>query len=106
MTKREAAETQKARLPSSGSRYPGVHGKVVDWAEHVLGGHALCPRSLYRQDRAVLGSPDGSRDPRSRAERLENWELQAAETIRRERKRNEAQHLVVVQLARARILGL
>ena len=52
------------------------------------------------------GSPDGSRDPRSRAERLENWELQAAETIRRERKRNEAQHLVVVQLARARILGL
>ena len=36
MTKRKAPETQGARLPSPGSRYPGVHGKTVDWAEHVF----------------------------------------------------------------------
>lgn len=36
MTKRKARETQKARLPSPGSRYSGVHGKIVDWAEHVF----------------------------------------------------------------------
>jgi hypothetical protein len=24
------------RLPAPGSRYPGVHGKIVDWAEHVF----------------------------------------------------------------------
>jgi hypothetical protein len=27
---------QKGRLPSPGSRYPGVHGKIVDWAEHIF----------------------------------------------------------------------
>ena len=36
MTERKAPETQKARLPSPGSRYPGVHGKIVDWAEHAF----------------------------------------------------------------------
>ncbi len=36
MTKRKAPETQEARLPSHGSRYPGVHGKTVDWAEHAF----------------------------------------------------------------------
>jgi hypothetical protein len=36
MTKLKASETQKARLPSPRSRYPGVHGKVVDWVEHVF----------------------------------------------------------------------
>ena len=36
MAKRKAPATQKARLPSPGSRYPGVQGKIVDWAEHVF----------------------------------------------------------------------
>ena len=36
MTKRKSPVTQKAKLPSPGSRYPGVHGKIVDWAEHVF----------------------------------------------------------------------
>jgi hypothetical protein len=36
MTKRIAPEMQKGRLPSPGSRYPGVHGKIVDWAEHIF----------------------------------------------------------------------
>lgn len=36
MTKRKTPEIQKARSPSPGSRYLGVHGKVVDWAEHAF----------------------------------------------------------------------
>jgi hypothetical protein len=36
MTKRKPPSTQKARLPSPRSRYPGVHGKVVDGVEHVF----------------------------------------------------------------------
>jgi hypothetical protein len=36
MRKDKASETQKTRLPAPGSRYPGVHGKIVDWAEHVF----------------------------------------------------------------------
>jgi hypothetical protein len=36
MRRDKASETQKTRLPVPGSRYPGVHGKIVDWAEHVF----------------------------------------------------------------------
>lgn len=36
MTKRRAPEAQEAGPPFPRSRYPGVHGKVVDWAEHVF----------------------------------------------------------------------
>ena len=36
MKKKKAAETQKKDLPTPGKQYPGVHGKIVDWAEHVF----------------------------------------------------------------------
>jgi hypothetical protein len=35
MKKKKAAGTQKD-LPKPGKQYPGVHGKIVDWAEHVF----------------------------------------------------------------------
>src|SRR4029077_19617430 len=44
-----------------------------------------CP--LYRQDGALLGTPDGPRDLGSRPGRLENWGLQATGGVRTERKR-------------------
>jgi hypothetical protein len=34
MKKKKAAETQKD-LPKPGKQYPGVHGKIVDWAELI-----------------------------------------------------------------------
>jgi hypothetical protein len=36
MTKKKAAKTQERDLPKPGKQYPGVHGKIVDWAEHVF----------------------------------------------------------------------
>jgi hypothetical protein len=35
MKKRKTAQTQKD-CPKPGKQYPGVHGKIVDWAEHVF----------------------------------------------------------------------
>jgi hypothetical protein len=35
MKKRKTAQTQKD-FPKPGKQYPGVHGKIVDWAEHVF----------------------------------------------------------------------
>jgi hypothetical protein len=35
MKKKNTAEMQKD-LPKPGKQYPGVHGKIVDWAEHVF----------------------------------------------------------------------
>jgi hypothetical protein len=36
MSKKKAAKTQPRDLPKLGKHYPGVHGKIVDWAEHVF----------------------------------------------------------------------
>ena len=36
MRKRKAAGTQEKDLPVPGKLYPDVHGKIVDWAEHVF----------------------------------------------------------------------
>jgi hypothetical protein len=36
MRKKKAVEPQTRDLPRPGKQYPGVHGKIVDWAEHVL----------------------------------------------------------------------
>jgi len=36
MTKRKPTSDPKVRLPVSGKQYPGVRGKIVDWAEHVF----------------------------------------------------------------------
>ena len=34
--KKKAAEPPTRDLPRPGKQYPGVHGKIVDWAEHVF----------------------------------------------------------------------
>ena len=34
--KKKVAELQTGVLPRHGKQYPGVHGKIVDWAEHVF----------------------------------------------------------------------
>jgi hypothetical protein len=37
MRKRKKPAATPARdLPRPGKQYPGVHGKIVDWAEHVF----------------------------------------------------------------------
>jgi hypothetical protein len=36
MSKKKATRTQQRDLPKPGKKYPGVHGKLVDWAEHVF----------------------------------------------------------------------
>ena len=36
MKKERGEEPQKGDLPIPGKQYPGVHGKIVDWAEHVF----------------------------------------------------------------------
>ena len=36
MKKKKAMQTSNRNLPVPGKQYPGVHGKIVDWAEHVF----------------------------------------------------------------------
>jgi len=36
MTKKKAALPRQRELPKPGKQYPGVHGKMVDWAERVF----------------------------------------------------------------------
>ena len=36
MKRKKPAQTQKKDLPVPGKQYPGVQGKIVDWAEHVF----------------------------------------------------------------------
>jgi hypothetical protein len=36
MSKKRAAEKRTRDLPKPGQQYPGVRGKIVDWAEHVF----------------------------------------------------------------------
>jgi hypothetical protein len=42
MANRNAQATPKARLRSSGRRYPGVQGKVVDYISHSIDDGTLC----------------------------------------------------------------
>jgi hypothetical protein len=42
MANRKAQATPKARLRSSGRRYPGVQGKVVDYISHSIDDGTLC----------------------------------------------------------------
>lgn len=42
MADRKAQATPKARLRSSGRRYPGVQGKVVDYISHSIEDGTLC----------------------------------------------------------------
>ncbi len=34
--RKKAAEPQTGVVPRPGKQYPGVHGKIVDWAEHAF----------------------------------------------------------------------
>jgi hypothetical protein len=36
MTKRKTSPKTEARRLAPGKQYPGVRGKIVDWAEHVF----------------------------------------------------------------------
>jgi hypothetical protein len=36
MRKKKPAQPKQRDLPRPGKQYPGVHGKTVDWAEHVF----------------------------------------------------------------------
>jgi hypothetical protein len=36
MTKRKSAAKPEVQKPVRGKQYPGVKGKIVDWAEHVF----------------------------------------------------------------------
>jgi hypothetical protein len=36
MREKKTSQMQKKDLPAPGKRYPGVRGKVVDWAEHIF----------------------------------------------------------------------
>jgi hypothetical protein len=36
MRKKKTAQAKPRDLPRPGKQYPGVHGKIVDWAEHVF----------------------------------------------------------------------
>jgi hypothetical protein len=42
MAKRKALPTQRARLRSTGRRYQGVQGKVVDYISHSIEDGTLC----------------------------------------------------------------
>jgi hypothetical protein len=36
MTSRKQPKSTGPKKPQPGKQYPGLHGKVVDWAEHVF----------------------------------------------------------------------
>jgi hypothetical protein len=48
MAKRKAPSTQNRRLPSPGRRYPGVHGKVVDYISHSIEDGTLCVNVCFK----------------------------------------------------------
>jgi hypothetical protein len=48
MAKRKAQATPKARLRSSGRRYPGVQGKVVDYISHSIDEGTLCVNVCFK----------------------------------------------------------
>ena len=48
MAKRKALAEQKARVASLGRRYPGVHGKVVDYISHSIEDGTLCVNVCFK----------------------------------------------------------
>jgi hypothetical protein len=36
MTKRKSSIKASVRQPAPGKQYPGLRGKIVDWAEHIF----------------------------------------------------------------------
>jgi hypothetical protein len=52
MAKRKVLATQKARSSSSGRRYPGVDGKVVDYISHSMEDGTLCVNICFKDKTA------------------------------------------------------
>ncbi len=48
MVQRKALATRRARLPSTGRRYPGVQGKVVDYISHSIDDGTLCVNVCFK----------------------------------------------------------
>jgi hypothetical protein len=48
MANRKAPATQTIRLRSSGRRYPGVRGKVVDYISHSIDDGTLCVNVCFK----------------------------------------------------------
>lgn len=48
MAQRKALAIQKARLRSTGRRYPGVQGKVVDYISHSIDDGTLCVNVCFK----------------------------------------------------------
>ncbi|MFZ0579663.1 MAG: hypothetical protein WA690_00810 [Candidatus Acidiferrales bacterium] len=48
MAQRKALAIQKARLRSTGRRYPGVQGKVVDHISHSIDDGTLCVNVCFK----------------------------------------------------------
>jgi len=48
MAKRKALATQKSRLRSTGRRYPGVQGKIVDYISHSIDDGTLCVNVCFK----------------------------------------------------------
>ena len=47
MNKKKAAQPQLRDLSKPGKQYPGVHYKIVDWAEHAFEEGMLCVRVRF-----------------------------------------------------------
>jgi hypothetical protein len=50
MAQRKAPPTQKSRLRSTGRRYPGVQGKVVDYISHSIDDGTLCINVCFEDE--------------------------------------------------------
>ena len=88
MRKKKAAEKPTRDLPRPGKQYPGVHGKIVDWAEHVFEEGMMYVRVRFTDKTELCWTlADGARTQGIRPERLENGRLQTTEGVRGERNR-------------------
>jgi hypothetical protein len=50
MANRKAPATQTLRVRSSGRRYPGVQGKVVDYISHSIDHGTLCVNVCFKDN--------------------------------------------------------
>ena len=81
MRKRKKPAATPARdLPRPGKQYPGVHGKIVDWAEHVFEEGMMYVRVRFT-DGTVLDVAVGAPAQGIRPQRLENGRLQTTEDL-------------------------
>ena len=88
MRKKKAAEKTTRDFPRPGKQYPGVHGKIVDWAEHVFEEGMMYVRVRFTDKTELCWTLQTAHVLReSEPQRLENGRLQTTEGVRRERNR-------------------